>query len=144
MSNTDENKVLQTAQTAFRYFQTGWKTGNFDDYLAMITDDFEFSFPHGKLRGIFTGKTGREKMFQKCRDDSASGARLILDEPRTTAIDENTVIFEFESTGDFGDYKYHGRNIIVLTIENDKVNGFREYFGDIDPQLFAAANNSEQ
>lgn len=143
MSNAQEDQVLQTANTAFRHFQTGWKTGNFDDYLTMLTDDFEFSFPTGEYRGVFTGKTGREKMIGKCRDDAAGGARLILGEPRTIAIDGNTVIFEFASDGDFGEHKYNGRNIIVLKIENEKVCGFREYFGDLDPQFFAGEDNRE-
>ena len=143
MSNEIIKQVSQTAQTAFRRFQNGWKTGDFADYLLMITDEFEFSFPTGEHRGIFKGKMGREKMIQKCRADAANGARLILHEPRTIAVDKNTVIFEFESEGNFGEYKYNGRNIIVLKIENEKVCGFREYFGDLDPQFFAGEDNRE-
>lgn len=143
MSTAQENQILQTANTAFRHFQNGWQTGNFDDYLAMLTDDFTFSFPTGKHRGVFTGKAGREKMIAKCRDDAA-GARLTLHEPRTTAIDESTVIFEFESDGNFGEYNYKGRNIVILEVSDEKVCGFREYFGDIDPQLFATESDREQ
>jgi len=143
MSNVPESQVLQTAEAAFQYFQNGWKNGDFADFLRLITDDFEFSFPTGEHRGIFTGKTGRDKMIAKCRDDAARGARLNLSEPRTMAVDENTVIFEFASDGKFGDYEYHGRNIVVLEVDGKQLCGFREYFGDVDPQLFAAEKKDE-
>jgi len=136
MSDKNANQVLTTARTAFKKFQSGWASGDFSDYLALITDDFEFSFPTGEHRGVFTGNAGREKMIAKCRDDAASGARLTLSEPRTVAVDGQTVIFEFESAGDLDGQPYKGRNIIVLEIHGERVQGYREYFGDLDPKLF--------
>lgn len=136
MNRERDNRVLETARTAFENYRRGWTSRDFADYLAMLTDEFNFSFPTGKHRGVCTGAEGREKMFAKCEDDAAGEANLTLGEPHTTAIDANTVIFEFESDGTIGDLKYHGRNIIVLEIDGEKVGGFREYFGDLDPKLF--------
>lgn len=137
MNDTEQTEVLKTAQDAFQKFQSGWASGDFVDYLAMITDDFEFSFPTGEHRGVFKGNEGHEKMTAKCRDDAQSGSRLTLHEPRTTAIEGNTVIFEFTSDGKIDEFDYHGRNIVVLEIEGEKVCGFREYFGDLDPAMFS-------
>ena len=141
MNEQSQPEVLKTAHTAFQHFKNGWASGDFFAFLAMLTDDFEFAFPTGKQRGIFDGKTGHAKMLAKCREDFESGNRLTLHEPRTVAVDRQTVIFEFSSEGDFGEFKYHGRNIIVLAVEGEKICAFREYFGDLDPQLFG--QNSE-
>lgn len=138
MSHNEENQILPTATVAFERFRTGWETGNFDSYVAMLADEITFSFPTGTHRGLFTGAKGREKMIAKCTDDATSGARLKFSQPRTVAVSAKTVIFEFESRGKIGETHYHGRNLIAFDVEDNLINGFREYFGDLDPQLFAA------
>lgn len=137
MPHNEENQILQIATAAFERFQSGWETGNFDSYLAMLADELTFSFPTGAHCGLFTGKKGRRKMIAKCRDDVASGTRLKFRKPRTVAVSAHTVIFEFESYGKLGETDYHGRNSIALDVNNNLISGFREYFGDLDPQLFA-------
>jgi hypothetical protein len=45
--------------------------------------------------------------------------------------------FAFDSEGKVsGGFPYKGFNIIVFSIENQKLTGFREYFGSIDPSWF--------
>ncbi len=124
MTDQNENQVLSTAHAAFQKFQSGWANGDFTDYLAMIAEDFEFAFPMGDNRGVFTGRDGHDKMIAKCRADSKM--RLTISEPRTVGIDRQTVIFEFESAGKFGATDFHGRNIIVLSVDGAKICGFRE------------------
>jgi ketosteroid isomerase-like protein len=41
-------------------------------------------------------------------------------------------MFEFECEGVIDGEDYRGRIAIALEIDNDKISGFREYFGDVD------------
>jgi hypothetical protein len=124
-----EKDIKNIALTAFEFFSEGWNTGNFDKYLAMITDDFTFSFPEGKHAGVFTGKEGKGHMIAKCLDHSKMGERLVLNPPFKITMGENTVVLEFEAEGNLGGKYYLGNIAISFDISGDKVSGFREYNG---------------
>ncbi|HEU4404413.1 MAG TPA: nuclear transport factor 2 family protein [Polyangiaceae bacterium] len=128
----------RVARDAFERFRQGWRTGNFDSYLARLRrDDFEFSFPVGELRGRARGPEGYARMVRKLNADAQGGVRLELSEPLHVSTDGRTTVFEFESSGRIGEIDYRARNAIALEVEGDQVVGFREYFGDVDPRMFA-------
>ncbi|MGD1951526.1 MAG: nuclear transport factor 2 family protein [Leptolyngbyaceae cyanobacterium] len=121
----------KTARKAFDLFTQGWKTGDFEPYIAMLADEMTFWFPMGAHRGKFTGAAGRQEMIAKCRDHTAAGDRLTLHEPHYALTDGSSTIFEFDSDGLYGGEPYQGHNAIAFQIQDDKIIGFREYFGDL-------------
>ena len=123
--------TLTTARKAFDLFAQGWTTGNFDPYIALLADEMTFWFPVGTHRGKFEGVAGRQQMIAKCRDHEAAGDRLTLHAPDYVSTDGTSVIFEFESDGLYGGKPYKGHNAIAFEIQDGKVIGFREYFGDL-------------
>jgi hypothetical protein len=48
--------MLKLAQDGFDAFCHGWMMGDFQPFLAMLTDEFDFPYPYGKYRGRFTGQ----------------------------------------------------------------------------------------
>jgi ketosteroid isomerase-like protein len=124
--------TLKVAKHAFAAFTEGWTTGNFQPFLEMLTDEFTFWYPYGKYHGKFSGREGKAKMIAKCRDHHEAGDRLCLSPPHHITSSITTVIFEFECEGVISGEPYRGRIAIALDISNDKISGFREYFGDVD------------
>jgi ketosteroid isomerase-like protein len=134
----DSGQVPRTAQAAYDAFARGWATGDFEPYLAMLTEDFEFSYPLGEHRGRFTGAEGRAHMVDKVRGHSSRGERLTLHPPTRVAVTDNTVFFEFDSEGRFGDYVYRGHNVIAFDVKGERISAFREFLGDLDPAFVCA------
>ncbi|HYO70420.1 MAG TPA: nuclear transport factor 2 family protein [Archangium sp.] len=128
----ESEEVRLTAQAAYDSFAKGWATGDFEPYLAMLTEDFEFSYPLGEHRGRFTGAEGRAHMVDKVRAHSSRGERLTLLSPTRVAVTGHTVFFEFDSEGRFGDYEYRGHNVIAFDVTGERISAFREFLGDLD------------
>jgi ketosteroid isomerase-like protein len=124
--------TLKLAQDAFEAFSQGWSIGDFQPFLTMLTEEFDFSYPYGKYRGRFTGQDGKAQITAKCRDHSKAGDHLNFQPPHHITSSETTVIFEFECTGVIEGEAYHGRIAIALDVSGDRISGFREYFGDVD------------
>jgi hypothetical protein len=124
--------TIEIATKAFGAFTQGWGNDDFQPFLEMLTDEFTFSYPYGKYRGKFTGLAGKAQIVAKCLDRSVSGDRLSFNSPYNITSNDRTVMFEFECEGIIDDEKYQGRIAIALDVNNDKIYGFREYFGDVD------------
>lgn len=45
--------------------------------------------------------------------------------------DGSSTLFEFEADGLYAGAPYQGHNAIAFQIQDDKIIGFREYFGDL-------------
>lgn len=128
-------ETLATEKVAFKLWSKGWDTGDFDGYIGMLSDDFTFSYPMGDHRGLYRGKEGKMHMIEKCREHTAANHRLTFIITNITSNSKG-VVFEFDAAGKFGEYPYKGRNAIAFDITGDKISGFREYLGDIDPAMF--------
>lgn len=129
MNRTMKDRTLKVAKEAFRCFAHGWATGDFRPYIDMLTDEFEFSFPEGELRGHYHGKEGRERMVAKCRGHAEAGERLTLHPPHHTTDGETTVVFEFVAEGDLADGYFRGEIAIAFEVDGERISGFREYYG---------------
>ena len=123
--------VMTVARKVFDLFAQGWVTGDFGPYIALLADEMTFWFPTGSHRGKFIGAEGRRQMIAKCRDHNVAGDRLTLHPPQYVLTDGASVMFEFESEGLYGGKPYMGHNAIAFEVKDDKVIGFREYFGDL-------------
>lgn len=122
---------LAAARIAFDLFAQGWATGDFEPYLAMLADEMTFWFPMGPHRGKFSGAAGRQQMIAKCRDHEAAGDRLTFSTPQYVLSDDTSVMFEFEAKGLYAGQPYQGHNAIAFAVQDGKIVGFREYFGDL-------------
>jgi ketosteroid isomerase-like protein len=133
-------KNLSAAETAFQAWAKGELTGDYTDFKSLISENFvRFSHPFSVSRGSYTGSLARQMMVQLIASREAQPNHLTFSNI-TSAIGDNTVIFQFDSQGTVGGgYPYQGWNIIAITIENEQVVGFREYFGDIDPSWFTGS-----
>jgi hypothetical protein len=127
----------QAAQRAFLSWEKGESTGNYTDFKAALSPDFSlFSHPVQPARGVYTGSKAKDMMAQLIDQRGQNPNHLKFANVRQHA-GQNSYIFEFDSEGKVSGYPYKGWNAIQLTIGADnKVTGFREYLGDIDPAWF--------
>jgi ketosteroid isomerase-like protein len=125
------DRTLAIATKAFEGFKEGLATGRFERFFDMLSDDFSFYFPTGKWHGQWTGKPKAIEFFGYVRSVYPEGLQLTLD--RVTCND-TTCTFEFRDWGRLvipgqppRDYK--NRVAVSLDVKDDKIVGYREYFG---------------
>lgn len=86
---------IQTAQLAFQYFTHALKTGEWDSFLAMLSEDFTFWFPIGAYQGENVGKEKATAFFHSVTDQVfVGGLSLTL---INVMSNETSVIFEVRS-----------------------------------------------
>ncbi|QLE54635.1 nuclear transport factor 2 family protein [Nostoc sp. TCL26-01] len=126
MTQNSEN-TLKVANQAFTYFTHGLATGEWQAFLDMLTEDFTFWFPMGKFHGLNTGKERAREFFQYVSASFNPGLKLAsLD--RITS-NETTVVFEFRDEGFLLGQPYKNRVAVSFDVRDDKICGYREYFG---------------
>jgi ketosteroid isomerase-like protein len=126
MTNTSEY-TLKIGKQAFTYFTNGLATGNWQDFLDMLTDDFTFWFPMGKFHGLNTGKERAKEFFEYVSAAFQSGITITSVENITS--NEKTVIFEFKDEGKLFGEPYKNRVAVAFDVRDDKICSYREYFG---------------
>lgn len=122
------------AQKGFDAWAKGEKSGNYNDFKALLSKDFSvFSHP---LMGNFKGKAAHEKISGLIAEREAVKNNLDFSNIVKVQKDGFTV-FLFDSKGTVsGSYPYQGFNAIVIITGKNKITGFREYFGFVDPAWF--------
>ncbi|WP_298545755.1 hypothetical protein [uncultured Aquimarina sp.] len=124
----------QIAEKAFNGWHKGENSGNYDVVKSLITDAF-VTFEHP-----FTGRAKDQKAKATIEgmisQREKSPNNLSFSEVTHTPAG-NDHYFHFRSTGEvMGKFQYDGYNIIIITVENGKITGFKEYLGLIDPAWF--------
>ncbi|BAZ67609.1 MAG: nuclear transport factor 2 family protein [Pelatocladus maniniholoensis HA4357-MV3] len=123
----DSENTLKVGHQAFAYFQHGLETGDWNQFLDMLTEDFTFWFPMGKFHGLNIGKQRAQEFFQYVTQAFNPGLKLTsLD--RVTS-NETTVVFEFRDQGMLLGEPYKNRVAVSFDIRGDKICSYREYFG---------------
>ena len=118
--------TLTVAHQAFEHFQHGLATGEWNQFLDMLTEDFSFWFPMGKYHGLNEGKEKAKEFFQYVCQAYKSGLTVTLD--RVTS-NETTVVFEFRDEGLLFGELYKNRVAVSFDVRGDKICSYREYFG---------------
>lgn len=128
--------VMTSARKAFDAWGIGEKTGDYAAFKAMLADDFTL-FSHPTFaRGVYSSTQAREKMMALIASRESSPNELTFSNAVFLQADDSVAI-QFDSEGMImGKFPYKGYNTIVLSIRDGRITGFREYFGDIDPQWF--------
>jgi glutaredoxin len=118
------------AMSALKAWEEGEKTGNYDKFKGLISPDFElFSHP---IVGKFVGRDALIELNKMIRDREQNSNNLEFSNIKFTLL-ENTFVYEFDSNGSVTKDKipYSGHNMIKIIVNNGKIIGFQEYFGDI-------------
>jgi len=126
MTETQRN-TLAIAKVAFEKFTHGLATGEWEQFLDMLTDDFTFWFPVGKFHGLNEGKDRAREFFQYVSEAYSEGL-LITSLDRITS-NETTVVFEFRDEGPMWGEPYKNRVAISFDVRGDKICAYREYLG---------------
>jgi ketosteroid isomerase-like protein len=125
MAEKSEN-TLKVAHQAFAHFKHGLATGEWNSFLDMLTEDFNFWFPVGKYHGLNVGKQKAEAFFDYVNEVFSPGLTLTLD---SVTSNDKTVVFEFRDEGMMGKEPYKNRIAVSFDVRGDKICGYREYFG---------------
>lgn len=126
MTQESEN-TLKVGRQAFVYFQHGLETGDWKQFLDMLTEDFTFWFPMGKFYGLNVGKEKAQEFFQYVTQAFSHGMKLTsLD--RVTS-NETTVVFQFRDEGILFGGAYKNRVAVSFGVRGNKICSYREYFG---------------
>ena len=120
--------IKETAQTAFEGFARGLASGEWDSFLSLLTDDFNFWFPAGPFQGMNVGKARAAEFFQAVSRIFNEGLEIQLER---TFYSETTVLFEVRSRGKMFGQPYENQAAVSFDICGDRVCGYREYLGVI-------------
>ncbi|MFB2924062.1 nuclear transport factor 2 family protein [Aerosakkonema funiforme] len=126
MTQTKPN-TIEVAQQAFKHLSHGLATGDWNQLVDMLTDDFTFWFPVGPFHGLNVGKDRVREFFQYVSESFSEGITITSVERITS--NETTVVFEFRDEGKLRGEPYKNRIAISLDIRGDKICAYREYFG---------------
>lgn len=120
---------IAIAQQAFDYFSHGLASGAWDNFLAMLTEDFTFSFPIAPFQGRNIGKDKAELFFNYVSTQVFTEG-LYLTVERITS-NETTVVFEVQSQGLMFGKPYQNQAAISFDIRDNLICGYREYLSII-------------
>ncbi|TAE61295.1 MAG: nuclear transport factor 2 family protein [Nostocales cyanobacterium] len=126
MNNSSEH-TLKIGKQAFTHFSNGLETGNWQNFLDMLTDDFTFWFPMGKFHGLNTGKERAQEFFEYVSQAFQPGLKITSLDNITN--NEKTVVFEFKDEGNLFGEPYKNRVAVAFDVRGDKICSYREYFG---------------
>ena len=122
--------VIRVARDAFDAFARGLSTGEWDDWLGRLSDDFVFYFPSGRYAGRNEGRARAAEFFGYVRTVYPEGLFATLD---GVTSNETTAVFEFRDQGlmrlPSGDRDYKNRVAVAFDVRGDEITGYREYFG---------------
>lgn len=120
--------VLALAQQVFAAQQQGIRTGDWSDFLALLSDDIEFRAPspHVPEAGLH-GKAAVAALLHKFATELAVRGELIQQEPIVT--NATTVAFEFLAQGQMAGETVAYAMVVFYEIHHGKVKRLREYIG---------------
>lgn len=124
---TEAENTLKVAKQGFAHFTHGLATGEWQEFLDMLTDDFTFWFPMGKFHGLNEGKERAKEFFEYVSEAFKPGLKLVSIDSITS--NEKTVIFEFRDEGNLFGQPYKNRVAVAFDVRDNKICSYREYFG---------------
>jgi ketosteroid isomerase-like protein len=123
---TQPSNTLEVGRRAFKHFEHGLATGDWQALIDLLSDDFTFWFPVGPYHGLNTGKERAIAFLQYVSESFSEGLSLTLD--RVTS-NETTVVFEFRDEGLLLGQPYKNRVAVSFDVRGDRICAYREYFG---------------
>lgn len=125
----------EKAQLVFKAWEKGESGKSYQDFIGLINEE-NFSYFSHPLVGSYTLKSAYEKLMALVKEREAKPNQLRFSNTRVYARG-NSFCFQFDSEGSVNPgFPYKGFNMIQVEITNNKLTGFREYFGFVDPAWF--------
>lgn len=126
MTEGREN-TLKVAHQAFENLKYGLATEEWKPLLELLTEDFTFWFPVGPYHGLNVGREKAKAFFQYV--STVFGRTIKVTSLERVTSSETTVVFEFRDEGMMGNEPYKNRIAVSFDVRQDKICGYREYFG---------------
>ncbi|HEX2315405.1 MAG TPA: hypothetical protein VHJ17_16800 [Thermomonospora sp.] len=126
--------VRRVADRAMDRFDHGWRTGEWDPFLAMLTDRFSFWFPEGRWRGRHEGERGRQAIEEWARFHSAGGNRVTGTRRSVAPLGGARVLYEYDTRGSSPSTEgYLNWEAIIVEVRGDRLCALHEYWGNVPP-----------
>jgi ketosteroid isomerase-like protein len=123
------NKAVLDA--AADHFYAGWANGNWEPFIAMLSDDFIFQFPAGPAAGRHVGPGAKDKLATWARGHGAAGDR-VPDVQMTLRVNNGEwIITNDRGRGVISGKPYDQLHAIFMRAKDGKIVEFREYFGNL-------------
>jgi ketosteroid isomerase-like protein len=120
-----------TLDTAADHFYSGWANGNWEPFIAMLSDDFIFQFPAGPYAGRHVGAGAKDKLVAWAREHGTAGNRVPNVEMTLRVQAGDWIILNDKGTGMIDGKPYSNLHAIFLRAKDGKIVEFREYFGNL-------------
>lgn len=126
------------ADRAWTLFVEAWRTGEWDSFLDMTTDDFQFHFPQGEFAGLHEGVDGKAKLVAWARYHQQAGNRIRSVLERAT-YGGDTAVFESAAESMPSGF-YRNYEAIMFQVRGDRISALREYWNVLEPDAVATGN----
>jgi ketosteroid isomerase-like protein len=140
-TDTHDSEPLATARRALEAFSHGYRTAEWDPFLALLAPDVEFWLPVGPYEERNVGRDALAGFLRTMTDEH--GARFNIHPPIRTSHGDGTVVFECPEDGDIGGSPVTNRLAVSFDVRDGLVHGMREYLG-MTSGLVAAAVAQER
>jgi ketosteroid isomerase-like protein len=132
-----DGRAREVALEAWRCNARGHAGESFEPWYEMLAEDVVVFMPTGPFRGETRGRDQVRAIYDAI---AQAEPRLVYEHPLRVTQSGNTVVIEFDDHGTIAGVPYRNRIAGSFDIQNDKVVVYREYFGDIDPEIYALMN----
>jgi len=117
---------METARKALKHWIHAIKTGDWEGYMELLTEDYTFWLP----KGGFTYKTSdlvssKEQLVDS--DLNVNRLRAYSNEPSRVSRGENTVVFEFIYDADDSNSYFQNCMALSFDVEGEMIKACREY-----------------
>jgi limonene-1,2-epoxide hydrolase len=123
---------VAVALEAWRRNGVGHGGGSFEPLYEILHDDVVITMPLGQFRGENHGIAAARQIYEAI---AAANPRFVYESPLHVAQQGQTVLIEFDDHGTIAGFPYRNRIVGSYDIRGNKVAAYREYFGDIDPEI---------
>lgn len=134
----EDARTREIALLAWRRFQAAWATGDWDPFLGMTTDDFQFYFPQGAFAGLHEGREGKAVLVKWARYHRDAGNRLRSVATHVT-VGGDTAVFE-TTAASIPEGGYRNYEALVFQIRGDRISALREYWNVLTPGADPSGN----
>ncbi|MGP3955635.1 nuclear transport factor 2 family protein [Nonomuraea sp. 3N208] len=125
--------VRRVADRAMDRFDHGWRTGEWDPFLGMLTPRFSFWFPEGQWRGRHEGEAGRQAIAAWAKFHADNGNRVQGRRRNVTTMGDR-VLYEYDSRGASPSTAgYLNWETIIVRVTGERISALHEYWGNIPP-----------
>jgi ketosteroid isomerase-like protein len=130
-AQTTQNSNNAVLDAAADHFYAGWAKGNWEPFIATLSDDFIFQFPAGPHAGRHIGAGAKDKLIAFVREHGRAGNR-VPDVQMTLRVNTGEwIITNDRGRGVIDGKPYDQLHAIFMRAKDGKIVEFREYFGNL-------------